>query len=437
MAQIKKLSTELQPLDKLLDSSGDAGTSGQILSSTGSGTNWINNTGGSVTGSGTAGYVPVWTTGTNLGNSVLQNDSSLPNDLIMPQYIRHSGDTNTYFGFYSNDNFRIITNNNTALTVTDAGNVGIGTTSPTTKLEINADDNGTTDLNLLNLKRTWSSGTSTDRAHGIKFSDYNSTNALIYADRTNSATNYNSDLIFHTNTGASGTNVEAKMIIKNSGYVGVGTMAPATLVEITDAANPNLRLYNTSSNGANSGTLEFREGNTDYGAFVKYNGDANIFQLGTRSNGTDYARMTILRDSGYVGINITSPPQLLTISGDSNYIAHYDGSNYAFMLGADSSGDGNFEMFNSSGTKVIKIYAEANATNYINNGGNVGIGTTSPNYKLTVEGAVAVQDAQNLWIRGGRVGYENTALDNAAYIYNIGAAGSSKLNIADTLYVTK
>ena len=44
MAEIKKLSTELQVKDKLLDTSGDAGTSGQILSSTGTGTNWINST---------------------------------------------------------------------------------------------------------------------------------------------------------------------------------------------------------------------------------------------------------------------------------------------------------------------------------------------------------------------------------------------------------
>ena len=42
MAEIKRLSTELQVKDKLLDTSGDAGTSGQILSSTGTGTNWIN-----------------------------------------------------------------------------------------------------------------------------------------------------------------------------------------------------------------------------------------------------------------------------------------------------------------------------------------------------------------------------------------------------------
>jgi len=92
------------------------------------------------------------------------------------------------------------------------------------------------------------------------------------------------------------------MNIKTDGKIGIGTQSPATLVEIADTTNPNLRLQGKTSNGANSGTLEFRENDTNYGAFVKYNGDANIFQLGTRYGGSDYARMTILRDTGYVGI---------------------------------------------------------------------------------------------------------------------------------------
>ena len=41
MAEIKKISTELQLLDKFLDTSGDAGTSGQVLTSTGTGINWV------------------------------------------------------------------------------------------------------------------------------------------------------------------------------------------------------------------------------------------------------------------------------------------------------------------------------------------------------------------------------------------------------------
>ena len=72
MAEIKKISTELQPLDKFLDTSGDAGTSGQILSSTASGTNWINNEGlgGTVTGSGTATRVAFWDTTTSITSDV-------------------------------------------------------------------------------------------------------------------------------------------------------------------------------------------------------------------------------------------------------------------------------------------------------------------------------------------------------------------------------
>ncbi len=42
------------------DSSGDAGNSGQILSSTGSGTNWIDNDTGTIDGSGTANDVVMW-----------------------------------------------------------------------------------------------------------------------------------------------------------------------------------------------------------------------------------------------------------------------------------------------------------------------------------------------------------------------------------------
>ena len=71
MAEIKKISTELQLLDKLLDTSGDAGTSGQILSSTGTGTNWIDAASGTVTGSGTDNYIPLWNGTTGLNDSIM------------------------------------------------------------------------------------------------------------------------------------------------------------------------------------------------------------------------------------------------------------------------------------------------------------------------------------------------------------------------------
>ena len=135
-----------------------------------------------------------------------------------------SGSTSTNSG-----NINFITNEHIRMTIgggSQSGSIGIGTTTPSSKLEVNIDDDTTDDINLLKLKRTWANATSSDRAHGIQFSDKNATLATIYADRTNAASNYNGDLIFATNTGTSGTSISNKMIIKNSGDVGIGTTSP-------------------------------------------------------------------------------------------------------------------------------------------------------------------------------------------------------------------
>ena len=118
--------------------------------------------------------------------------------------------------------------------------------------------------------------------------------------------------------------------------------------------------------------------NLDYASDMKFY---------THTNSALEEQMRIDAD-GNVGINTSGladgAPDLLTISGDAKYIAHYDGTNYAFKLGADSSGDGNFQLYNSNGDVRVKLYGELNAANYINNGGNFGIGETVPLAKLHV-----------------------------------------------------
>ena len=89
MAEIKKLSTELQVKDKLLDTSGDAGTSGQVLSSTGTGTNWIN----AITSSG----------GTFSGNIVLDDGSGASPNI---QFV-NANDDDWYIYNDSNGKFQV------------------------------------------------------------------------------------------------------------------------------------------------------------------------------------------------------------------------------------------------------------------------------------------------------------------------------------------
>jgi hypothetical protein len=76
-------------------------------------------------GSGTGEALPLWSgsgTSNTLTNSHITQSTSLANDIIIPQYIRHTGDTNTFFGFSQPDNFIINTNNASALTINSAQN---------------------------------------------------------------------------------------------------------------------------------------------------------------------------------------------------------------------------------------------------------------------------------------------------------------------------
>ena len=134
--------------------------------------------------------------------------------------------------------------------------------------------------------------------------------------------------------------------------------------------------------------------------------------------------MQVETDTGNVGIGTDSPAKKLHILNDTD----------TAQIRLGQTGSGSYDIGVRTGDK-FSIGRDNDTQEFTISGGNVGIGTDSPNYKLAVEGSIAVQGADNLWLRGGRIGFENVALNNAAYIYNIGAAGSSKLNIADSLYV--
>ena len=61
----------------ILDVNGLSGTAGQRLSSTGTGVEWINDGGGTVTGAGTTNSLPIWSDGPNgvLGDSIIYQDA--------------------------------------------------------------------------------------------------------------------------------------------------------------------------------------------------------------------------------------------------------------------------------------------------------------------------------------------------------------------------
>jgi len=150
----------------LIDYNGGAGTSGQILSSTGDGVNWVSLTDISgVNGTGTQNYVAKWSDTDTITDSVIYDDgtnvgigtaspTSLGSNITTLDIQGSSGGglrfgttggveggiytigSGTYIGSISNVPLYITTNNSTKATILANGNVGIDNNSPSEKLEI-------------------------------------------------------------------------------------------------------------------------------------------------------------------------------------------------------------------------------------------------------------------------------------------------------------
>jgi hypothetical protein len=130
-------------------------------------------------------------------------------------------------------------------------------------------------------------------------------------------------------------------------------------------------------------TLKVEGGTTN--GFVQASGSS--FQIGasTASNlivYTNNAERMRIDSSGNVGIGTSSPDRLLTLQGDNSYMWMKDagGGDVAF-IGGDGSNDGFLRLYNGSHTAKVEIQSDGNT--YFS-GGNVGIGTSSPTYKLDV-----------------------------------------------------
>ena len=147
---------DIRITSKLLDKDGDAGTSGQILSSTGTGTNWVSLTDISgVDGSGAFGQIAYWTDAdtisgssdadTNVNIGRLKLGSYVTDYMYLSHYdfgtasnyaLKQAPTGSTTINAPTGQTVGIAINNSTQLIVNSSGNTGIGTTSPDYKLDV-------------------------------------------------------------------------------------------------------------------------------------------------------------------------------------------------------------------------------------------------------------------------------------------------------------
>ena len=213
--------------------------------------------------------------------------------------------------------------------------------------------------------------------------------ALNFADATSGAGAYAGYIKFDHSDNSFGhfiDNVE-RVRIDSSGNVGISTTSPSsfnqvgadTLVVGSGSGEQGITIY---SGTANNGVLAFADGTTttqQYQGYIGYNHASNFMRFFTGA--TEKMRID---SSGNVGIGTSSPSSVLTVAVDDA-----TGDNGARIAGVT---DGNKQLrlaYNTTGNyaNIQAIHAGTAYTNLVlqKDGGNVGIGTSSPSFGLSVE----------------------------------------------------
>lgn len=333
---------------------------------------------------------------------------------------------------------------NTLLTVLETGNVGIGTTNPTSQLDV-----ASSASSVIQVRTTDTTGDTpavrvgqSNNYYGELF--YDSTGDYLGLRSVNNGTP-NSGIYFpyaSGNVGIGTTDPGAyKLNVSGTTYLGGATTVAGNLVP---SANDTYDLGSDAARWANiwlgAETLHVGTADADEGE-IGYTTSTNVMTV--QSNGN----LALQASSGNVGIGTTAPAKALNVAGTGEIIRvdGLSGANdqvisiknnsqtadtstnifFADRFGASSyassyirgTGSGtSYLSFATGGTNFTNIYDAGAPTEKmrITAGGNIGISTNNPTNKLHVEGT-----------GGGSAGiYLNSAVPSATSntLYNNGGS---------------
>ena len=176
-----------------------------------------------------------------------------------------------------------------------------------------------------------------------------------------------------------------QLVLKGDGKIGIGTDNPSRNLSVYDASNAGVEIKSGTTGQSSVFFTDTADGNI--GMIGYYHSDNSMF---FRTNDAEAVRIT---SGGNVGIGTDNPSDKLSIFADPNSLVigakDTTRGNHIFQLLADDAG-GNGELrlyrHSASGTheKVVEITSSGNS--YFN-GGNIGIGTDSPEEILHVAAA--------------------------------------------------
>jgi len=322
---------------------------------------------------------------TSPGYKLDVNGSLHSSNITLADGIYHEGDTNTYINFLT-DTIQLATSGSPRLYINSSGNVGIGTTSPEAKLDIQGSGNA------LQIRR--SVGYASIKAHsdsgGNLILDSNSTGAVFINNYVN----------------------RPVYIATGGGNVGIGTTSPLAKLDVSgyvnssggySTSNTSRKYFWRTDNTGNSGNIWKKigtynssgqgsrimitaTGTTSYGAGVK-SGKMTIIAQVNNNNLLEGSFWQEGMAAQYGSVGFVS-------NGNTSHDIYYQVGSYAEYAYEAIISDGTFTADSStvstpSFTHQPERSWNVNSDLFVNSSGNVGIGTTSPSQKLYVAGNIA------------------------------------------------